>query len=391
MGSIRVVGLSVFIVELPLRRAIRHASHVRTSTQNILVRCALSDGSVGWGEGVPREYVTGESAETAFDLLCQFDPTQLPPCPDFADAVGFAERLSLPAIANDDRQCQGNAARCALELAVLDAFGRSFGESLTTVTQLITPELFEVRPQVQYSGVITSARGLKLWTVALYYRLTGFRHLKVKVGIDGYDDIQRIKQIRRIAGAKMELRIDANEAWSPGEVAQQLSSLEPFAIDSVEQPIRHEDIATLAELRHDAKIPIMLDESLCSMVDAERAIANGWCDRFNLRISKCGGYIPTLRLAAYAAQRGIKIQLGCQVGESAVLTCTGRHFATSVRGLVAIEGSFDRHLMGETLAFYDHTFGPGGWAKSIDGCGHGAMVDELAVQRMTRREEVLVG
>jgi muconate cycloisomerase len=391
VGSIRVVGLTAFIVELPLRRAIRHASHVRTSTQNVIVKCTLSDGSVGWGEGVPREYVTGESAESAFELLTTFDVSQIRACPTFADAVEMAESLTLPPVPGDDRQCQGNAARCALELAVLDAFGRSFGESLTTVTRIVAPDLFEVQPQVQYSGVVTSARGLKLTALAWWYRLTGFRQLKVKVGIVGYDDVKRLRRVRRLVGPKVALRVDANEAWSPNETVERIAALAPFEIESVEQPVKHEDVATLAEVRRAVPTPIMLDESLCSMVDARRAVTGGWCDRFNLRLSKCGGYIPTTRIAQFAALNGIQCQLGCQVGESAILTCAGRHFATSVRGLVAIEGSFDRHLMGESLAFYDHTFGRGGWAKSLDGCGHGAMVDELAVQRTARSEEVLLG
>ena len=390
MGSIRVVGLSAYVVELPLRRAIRHASHSRTSTQNVVVRCAISDGSVGWGEGVPREYVTGESADSAFELLCKFDRQQLRASPDFADAVRLAESLALPPIADDDRKCRGNAARCALELAVLDAFGRSFGESLTSVTKLIVPDLFEIQPRVQYSGAITSAqvKAVGAGVVVSLHRLSTDEseswHRRLQ-------RCQALKRIRRIVGPKMALRIDANEAWAAAEAAERITRLEPFGIESVEQPIQHEAAKSLSEIRRQIQTPIMLDESLCSMVDAERAVADGLCDRFNLRLSKCGGFIPTLRLATFAAKHDIKCQLGCQVGESAMLTCAGRHFATSVKGLVALEGSYDRHLMGETLAFYDHTFGRGGWAPALDGCGHGAMVDELAVKRRTIREEVLLG
>ncbi|MFL5329627.1 MAG: enolase C-terminal domain-like protein [Gemmataceae bacterium] len=391
MGAVRVVGLSVHLVEIPLRRAVRHASHIRNSTDNIIVRCTLSDGSIGWGEGVPREYVTGESAETAIDLLKQADLSKLPPCSDFAAAVKLAEQLALPSIPGDDRQCRGNAARCALELAILDAYGRSFGESLTTATELIAPDLFDVKARVQYSGIITSSRGLKLIAAALGYRLTGFRQVKVKVGIEGYDDVRRLRLLRQLMGRRMGIRLDANEAWSSAEAASRIGALERFALDSVEQPVRHEDVPSLVAVRKQIKTPIMLDESLCSMVDAERAVAGGWCDRFNLRLSKSGGFIPTLRLAEFATRHNIAYQLGCQVGESAILTCAGRHFATSVRGLVAIEGSFDRHLVAEALAFYDHTFGFGGWAPALGGSGHGAMVDESAIERTTRRREVIFG
>lgn len=391
MGAIHVTGLRASIVSLPLRRATRHASHVRSRTENIIVRCTLSDGSIGWGEGVPRDYVTGESADSALALLKETNwQSQLTPCTDYVEVVRLAERVAPATIADDDRHCRGNAARCAVELAILDAYGRSFGENLTTVTELIAPDLYSFKPDVQYSGAITSSKGLKLRVLAVGYRLTGFRHLKVKVGIAGYDDGRRLRTIRRCVGRKMNIRIDANEAWSPDEFRRQIGLLSPTGITCIEQPVPHEQVAELAGIRKQTSIPIMLDESLCSMVDAERALAGGWCDRLNLRISKCGGYIPTLRLATFAAKNGLSYQLGCQVGESAILSGAGRHFATSVRDLTAIEGSFDRHLMRETLAYEDLTFGRGGWASSLGGCGHGAWVDTDAVDRLATRTETLV-
>lgn len=391
MGAVQIVGLRASIVSLPLRRPIRHASHSRNHTENIIVRCTLSDGSLGWGEGVPRDYVTGETADSALALLKETQwPGQLTPCADFAETVRLAESLKLKSIADDDRQCRGNAARCAVELAMLDAFGRTFGENLTTVTELVAPDLLSFVPHVQYSGAITSSKGWKLRALALGYRTTGFRHLKVKVGIRGFDDERRLRTIRRWAGRRMVLRIDANEAWLPAECVEMIRRLEPISLDCVEQPVAHEHVAALAAIRKETRVPIMLDESLCSKVDAERALAGGWCDRFNLRLSKCGGYIPTLRLAQFAAQNGLSYQLGCQVGESAILSGAGRHFATSVRHLTAIEGSFDRHLMKEPLAYEDMTFGRGGWAKALGGCGHGAWVNVDSVERLASRTESLL-
>jgi L-Ala-D/L-Glu epimerase len=391
MCSVRVAGLTAFVVELPLRRPVRHASFVRTFTDNVIVRCTLSDGSVGWGEGVPREYVTGESADSAVDLLRGSDlKKQLTPCQDFSAAVRMAERLQLAPVPGDDRGCGGNAARCSAELAMLDAFGRSFGESLTSVTEQISPSLYLFQPKVQYSGAITGTRGWKLRALALYYRLTGFAQVKAKVGIAGADDVKRLRLMRRYVGRKMSLRVDANEAWSPAECADRMSELGPFNIDCVEQPVAHENIAVLSEIRKQVSIPIMLDESLCSMVDAERAAAGGWCDRFNLRLSKCGGFIPTLRLAEFASRNGLSYQLGCQVGESAILSGAGRHFAASVRGLAAIEGSFDKHLLIDCLAYRDLTFGRGGWASALGGGGHGAWVDPDAVESRARRMESII-
>src|ERR1044071_4107086 len=71
--TMRVVELEALHVRVALRRKVTHASHVRTDTDNVVVRCKLSDGSTGYGEGVPRDYVTGETIDFSIDLLKRSD------------------------------------------------------------------------------------------------------------------------------------------------------------------------------------------------------------------------------------------------------------------------------------------------------------------------------
>src|ERR1700681_926365 len=117
----RVRELTAWQVRVPLKKPIQHASHTRTDTDNVVVRCVLDDGTEGFGESVPRDYVTGETADSALPLLAHSDlAAQMQRCGFFADAVAFVERLLLAPIEGDERGLHGNAARCALELALLD-------------------------------------------------------------------------------------------------------------------------------------------------------------------------------------------------------------------------------------------------------------------------------
>jgi muconate cycloisomerase len=328
----RIAELTAYQVRIPLRRPVRHASHERTETDNVVVRCVLDDGTEGYGESVPRDYVTGETATSALTLLKASDlSVALEPIAAFEEFVARIERLRLNAVPGDHRGCQGNAARCALELAMLDAAAKHFQRPLSAVTQFVAPELYEPKESVRYSGAILSARGLKARLAAWVMRLYGFRQVKVKVGIAGYDDPARLRVIRRIVGKRVDLRVDANEAWTASEAADRIRALEPFGISAVEQALPHSAAAEFAELRRRVKTPLMLDESLCGQVDAERAVAKGLCDIFNLRLSKCGGFIATLHLARFALQHGLTYQLGCQVGETAILSAAGRHFASAAR------------------------------------------------------------
>jgi len=387
----RVAELTAFHVRIPLRKAIRHASHTRTETDNLVVRCVLENGVQGYGEGVPRDYVTGETIDSTLHLLRRSNlPGQLGSCGELAQAVTSCERLRLAVVDNDVRQIQGNAARCAVELALLDAWCKHFGEPVSTITRILAAEIYRPQQRIRYSTAITSARGWKLRVSSWLMRVYGFRQLKLKVGIAGYDDVDRLRKIRRRVGS-MDIRLDANEAWTPANVADRILELKPFGISAVEQPVPHDDVGCLAEVRRLTGVPIMHDESLCGMVDAEQAVANATCDLFNLRLSKCGGFIPSLRLAQFAKRHGLGCQLGCQIGETAILSAAGRHFACSVADLRYLEGSYDRHLVREALATRDITFGWGGLAAALAGPGLGVDVDPLALERVTIRKETLLG
>src|SRR5258707_11467673 len=113
---VTIAEMTFYHVRIPLRKAIRHASHSRTDTDNLLIRCVLDDRTEGWGEGVPRDYVTGETIDSDFALLHRSGlQAQLETCRDFAQAVSMAEQVCMASLAGDERDCQGNAGRCAVE------------------------------------------------------------------------------------------------------------------------------------------------------------------------------------------------------------------------------------------------------------------------------------
>lgn len=391
----RLTSLTAYHVRIPLKHKVRHASHSRDETDSLIVRCELDNGAVGWGEGLPRPYVTGETIDSVWSLLADSDLVQQlsEPFENLAQAMALADRIKFNVADGEcpfvERGCFGNSARCAVELSLLDAAARSEGVPLSRVPELL-PEAFAVREsrsQVQYSAAITAmspwATTVRAWKIRLY----GFHQCKVKVGVEGVDDAELLRRIRKILPAgRVDLRIDTNEAWTCENLESKLAPLLPFDITSLEQPVPHSQVAGLAKLRGRIGIPLMLDESLCSLTDAHRAIESGTCDLFNIRLSKCGGFLSSLRLAALARQAGLGYQLGCQVGETGILSAAGRHFACSITDIRSLEGSYDRHLVREPLTRQDLTFRRRGLAASLPGPGLGVEIDQAALQRVTVRQ-----
>jgi L-Ala-D/L-Glu epimerase len=233
---------------------------------------------------------------------------------------------------------------------------------------------------------VIDAGGRHLRRSALVRRLYGFRDCKVKVGRVGDDDAERLRLIRRWIGPGVDVRIDVNGAWRAAALRDKLAPLAPAKISCVEQPVAHDELAALAEARKQISVPIMLDESLTSDVDARRAIELSACDLFNIRLSKCGGYLASLRFVAMAQAAGLGYQLGCHPGESGVLSAAGRHWASSVANICYLEGSYDRHLFRRLVTREDMTFGYGGRAPALRAPGLGVTIDTAVLADFTTAE-----
>jgi muconate cycloisomerase len=351
------------------------------------VRATLDDGTTGFGEGVPRPYVTGETIASTFRVLSKFDAgAALGVVKTLDDLVQRVGALELPETLSDPRGMASNAARCALELAILDAATRALGSSVSEVVRHAGRGKSWLRPApgtVRYSGAVTADSPDRERASAWKMRLYGFRQVKVKVGVTGQDDAGRLASLRKILGKSMDIRLDANEAWPAGELLEKVHPLLRFRPTALEQPVPHREVGRLSELMRTLTVRIILDESLCGFPDGVRALNFGYADIFNIRLSKCGGILPSLRLVDLAARGRLGVQLGCHPGETGILSAAGRHVATNLGGILYLEGSYDRHVLRENLIHGDITFGYGGRARPIHGPGLGVTVDPARLERLT--------
>jgi muconate cycloisomerase len=339
----------------------------------------LVSGERGFGESVPREYVTGETIESALAELKRCAPGVFHPT--FISPASLIEYLSpFPEAAGDHLRVEGNAARCALELALLDAGGKHFHKSVSQLLGL--PESASISLP-RYSGVISAdTPGAATWS-AIKMRLFGFPHIKVKVGLSETGDIVLVHQLRQVLGRRKDIRLDANGAWTLDLAATMITAFADSNVSAVEQPLPKGDVAQMAELRKRVKVPLMLDESLCTLEDARKAADAGGCDLFNIRISKCGGMLPSLKIAEFARERKLGFQIGCQVGETGILSAAGRHLAALLPDAKYLEGSYDRFLLANNLTERHVSFGYGGRARPLTAPGLGVEVSETALNSMS--------
>ena len=360
-GLMKIVEFKIYTIEIPMRISVSHALAKRKIAKNILVCVQDEDGLTGWGECCPRPYVTGETIDSVKKDLTENILPYLTG-KEFSSLEHVKQAL-IYIIGDLNRNQQ--AAFCASEIAVLDLAGKSFG---TSAGMVIGPVIHN---KIRYSGVIATSKPAKVKKYALLMRLFGLTQVKVKV-VESLDlNLEILKTARSVLGPKVSLRIDANCAWSADESIRQLEAMRHYNIRGVEQPVAANDLEGMKKVTAAKIVPVVADESLCSVKDCETLIKEKGCDIFNIRISKCGGIINSFRIYRLAINAGLKCQLGAQVGETGILSAAGRHLATRCDSIKWFEGSYGNILLKQDITKPGMTIGFGGWARALSKPGLG--------------------
>lgn len=98
----------------------------------------------------------------------------------------------------------------------------------------------------------------------------GYTCIKLKIGgIDFGEELGLLEAIRSVS-PDIELRLDANGAFSPSDALDSLTRLARYDIHSIEQPIRQGQWEAMARLCADSPIPVALDEELIGVSNADR-------------------------------------------------------------------------------------------------------------------------
>ena len=370
--------LEILPMHIPFTQAFVHSKTSRSNSDSVIVRLKGSDGLTGYGEALPRSYVTGEDVPGMVGALrYKLGPNAMKLDLDSGTgALGqiqsFVEGWSSLQTSSPD-VVAWNATLCALELAMLDwAFKRS-GESISNW-------LGPIRRDVVYTGVIDATDPETAGEMAARYAQARFGTLKVKVGVD--DDLQRLEAVRKAAGGRIEIRVDANGAWTALEAISAMKQLKAYNVSAVEQPVSASDLEGMLRVQYETGVTVIADESLVTLNDAANLIRIETCDVFNIRVSKCGGLLASKQIAQIGLGAGIQVQVGAQVGETSLLSAAGRHLAAHQPGVEYVEGSFGTHLLSEDISPEPVMFGYEGRGDLLLGEGLGVAVDDEALERL---------
>lgn len=373
-----VSGFELYAVELPFRKPFKHAAAERSSSYSLFLKCITDTGVIGFGESLPREYVSGESRASAFamlrdDILPQLLGWRFDSMQDVENFLKECDGETPGWVASDRPQ---TAAWCAVDLALLDAFGKAFAVHALSAEKTGLPTDF------RYSGALSADKGWRLLKSALKQRLFGIRQVKLKV--DDAGDIEAVRLLRQVLGAGFDVRVDANMAWDTDEAITAMRDMARYGVHSFEQPIAANNIDGLARLVADTQLDVMVDESLTTRASLQMLIEAKACTAVNVRIAKCGGLIAACNRARESLAAGLVLQVGCQVGESSLLSAAHMRLVQAVQPVTYAEGCFGRFLLREDPVTPLLQFGYGGKPPQLpQGPGLGVSIDENLLARWT--------
>ncbi len=349
MSKTVIQELRLSRLSIPFKVAFRHANADRSEGASVWVEAVSPTGATGYGESCPREYVTGESVESAERFFAEHQAALRSDIVDLASLVGWMAAHENVIDANP-------AAWCAMELAILDMLAK---ENDVTIEQYLS--LPQLQGSFQYSAVLGDAEAATFGAVAQRYSAQGFTDFKVKLSGELRRDSDKMDILRGMLPAPKTVRADANNVWkSADEAIAFLRALE-YGFLAVEEPVSAGSYAALSTIAEALECRIILDESFLRAVQFAfiRDDPTHWL--INLRVSKMGGLLRSLEVVRGAREHGIGVIVGAQVGETSLLTRAALTVANGCRDLlVAQEGAFGTHLLERDVCDPPIMFGKGG-------------------------------
>jgi L-Ala-D/L-Glu epimerase len=307
-------------------------------------------GVVGYGEASPNAFYHESADDVHMRLLGLADWLRRQTMAEPADIAAITE-AAWPLL-NPSR-----AAQCALDLALWDLLAKMRG---LTVAELALGQ--QAEPVVS-SATVSLAMGMAESEDQgqLLQEAAAFTRLKIKVGATtDWRALERLGATYAHAPQQRQWAIDANASWSPDALMGQIDALQRFAPFLLEQPLAPENDGALHGL--DLPCPVYADESCRSENDIARLAR--FYQGINIKLVKCGGLSPALRMRAQAREFGLKVMVGCMLESSLLIAA----------GLVAAQGCDWADLDGAWLLGQDPFLGltwDGGMLKpsSLPGFG----------------------
>lgn len=283
----------------------RIARKTQTQVENVLL--TLSDETVtSCGEAAPTPYYEEDLATAQSELQSFVGEGLRAPLPRTPDGVRELWRTNA-------RRIHSQSVLAAVDMAHWDFAARKARQPLRSFCGANGRAVMET----SYTVALGSSEEM----AAKARRLGNCPVIKVKLGTGA--DLEIVRAIREVY--KGRIRVDANGAWSVEKTIRLARELKALGVELIEQPLPPAQDAQMPKVREAAALPLIADESCVTERDVARCVEG--FDGINIKLTKCGGITPGLRMVRQARKLHLRVMVGCMlesnVGISAGLVLGG--------------------------------------------------------------------
>ena len=296
----KITEVRIGRISVPLRVPFKTALRRVDSVEDVIVEIHTDTGAVGYGEAPPTGVITGDTTGAIIGALKDH----------IIKTIIGRDVDDFEALTDSVQKCiiHNSSAKAAVDMALWDLYGQLYN---IPVYKLLGGSKDKIVTDITIS--VNSPEEMARDAITAINR--GYDTLKVKVGVNPKLDVERLSAIRNAIGSRAKLRIDANQAWKPQEAVRILNQMQEQGLDIelVEQPVIAHDIEGLKYVTERSYVPVLADESVFSPLDAMKIIQSGAADLINIKLMKCGGITPALKIADAASIMGVECMLGCML------------------------------------------------------------------------------
>lgn len=339
------------------------------SCKEALVLRLESGGVVGWGECVadPDPFYAPETTTSARHVLTEFL------LPLVEEGLTFLELDGRFARVRGNRM-----AKATVENALVDLAAKRLGVPLHEL-------LGGPRKRVP-SGISIGLQESPSALVAEVEEAVARGYHRVKVKVKKGKDVEYVAAVRD-RFPDLPLMADANGDYRLEDAAR-LAELDAFGLTMIEQPLSYADVWEHSLLAKELKTPLCLDESIHDLADFRAAAALGACRILNLKEGRVGGLLESLRLLAFAKERGIPVWSG-GMDETGIGRAVNIHLQTVDGFTLPGDTSETSRYFHEDLVTPPVVLDPAGFIEIPGGAGIGVGVIPERLERFTLRTERL--
>ena len=220
-------------------------------------------------------------------------------------------------------------------MALYDLVARSYGIS---VAALIGKSILPLPTSITI-GILSPDETI---AEAHEYLARGFRCLKVKLGLDFEEDLERLRLLRSTLSPSIHIRVDANQGYSIRQIEEFVYEVQSLNLELIEQPLPRGCEHEMLQLPKEYRSQMAADESMHDPQDALRLTPNRPFGIWNIKLMKSGGITGALQIADLATLTGIDLMWGC-MDESVISISAALHTALACprTRYLDLDGSLD--------------------------------------------------